>query len=580
MGQTSAIIDDFNKGEVSPLSMAKLSSSEVKDGVAYCENLIPDPRGPLIPRQGFKHVDEIDCESKYISIYTFEMYEGKSICLVLHDNKLSIYNASTGQYMQQVDSPYTADLLHGVDRTDHNVSVYTSTDAKSLYFLHKSVIPWKLAIEDLETIQENLIDATFTETPFTDIPEQWTGDNYPTCLTFFQDRSWWAGCVLNPETIWASKSQDHEVMTLGSGDNDGLMFVLQHHGLVKWLTGHQDLLIGTSFGEYIATSEEGVITPSDINIDIQSAYGSKSIQPEFIGDEVLYVSPDGRKLRSMWYKWLEAGWKSIDLTFHGNHMTTGTIKDISYVRDPYSTIYFLTGTNQILSCSYLRSNDYSTIGFARITPATNMTKVVAMATIQDRGTSSLWIGAQTEVNGVTQVHLMKQDTKDIYEEQLVMLDNYSEFSPSGTYIDGLEYLEGQEVDIIGDDAILPSQVVVDGSVTLDYQYDVVQVGHAYTQKMITLPYIIYGQSQMGHQMKHWNKIFVSLLNSFPPLINGKRPPTRNVKTPMGDGEPSQTGLTNVTDIGWDREGKITIEQDIPRALMILGIYGELSLEEV
>jgi hypothetical protein len=97
--------------------------------------------------------------------------------------------------------------------------------------------------------------------------------------------------------------------------------------------------------------------------------------------------------------------------------------------------------------------------------------------------------------------------------------------------------------------------------------------------MTTLPFIVYAES-MGHQMKSWNKYWVSVLNSFPPLVNGKRTPTRNASTPLGTGEPDRSGLSQVEGSGWDREGKITITQDIPRTLIILGIYGEIALRSV
>lgn len=578
----SVIIDNFSKGEVSPLALARLSSAEVRDGLAYAENLTPDPRGPMISRQGFAHRAVVPNTLPYGLIFQFEMYEGKTLVLVFVDNKVKVYNAKTKAYMQEVSSPYTTNLLVGTDRTQDNVVGVVAPDATKMYFLHRSVAPWVMTITDLSPVQENLVSITFAAVAFTAKPAEWTGDNHPIVLTFFQDRSWWAGTMKNPETFWGSKSgaANHHNMTLGANAADAVKFVLQQHGLIKWMTGYKDLLIGTSFGEYIATSNGGVIIPSDIHIDVQSAYGSKAIQPEFIGDEVLYISPDGRKLRSMWWKWMENGWKSIDLTFYSDHLSFSGIKQLAYVRDPYSKIYMLTGNNTILSSSYLRVNDESTIGFSRIVLAPELS-IISMNVIQLLGNSSLWVLAQTEVEGTTQLHLMEMDSRDIYNEELVLLDNYTETTmTSGSYeIDGLDYLEGQTITIMADNALLPEQVVVDGKITLEDTYETIHIGHTYSQKITTLPFIMY-QESMGHQMKFWNKYWLSLLRSFPPLINGKRPPTRNAITPMGTGEPDRTGLTQVEGEGWDREGRITIEQDIPRSLIILGIYGELAMRQV
>lgn len=36
---------------------------------------------------------------------------------------------------------------------------------------------------------------------FTSTPSEWTGSNYPSVCTFFQGRSWWAGCPNNPSKL-------------------------------------------------------------------------------------------------------------------------------------------------------------------------------------------------------------------------------------------------------------------------------------------------------------------------------------------------------------------------------------------
>jgi hypothetical protein len=579
-----AIIDDFSRGEVSPLTLAKLASLEVRNGLDTLINMDPDPRGPLIGRQGTIHRYTIPATAPYCTLIEWELYEGKTLVLIFYDNKLDIYNLTAGAITTHVGvtTPYTDALLHGASHDRYNLEAEISPDNTTMRLVHSSVTPYLLTIADLATPSETTFTVTLAAITFTDKPAEWTGTNFPSCCTFMQDRCWYSGCEKNPVTFWGSKSgaANYNTMTLGTLADDAVKFSLQWYGLIKWLAGHQNLLIGSSSGEFVASAADGAIEPGDVDVDPQSAHGSKRLQPEFIGDEVLYVSSDGRKLRSMWWRWVESGWKSIDLTFMAEHLTAAGIKDINYARDPSSQIWAITAADKIISCMYRRTNeDTSAIGWSRFELGNGIGKPVALCCPKVNGRSVTVVAAQVTVNGATKLHLMSQDTKDIYTDTLVMLDNYTRVVPTTATITGLTQYEGQAVDIVADGAVLPRQTVTSGSITLDAVYGEVFIGRSYRQKFVTLPYIVY-EKQLAHPMKRWNKIWLMLHNSFPPLINGKRPATRYPDTPMGQGDPPISGLVMVTNSGWDREAKITIEQDIPKPLAVLGIYGEVNLETV
>ena len=678
--------------------LGRLASAEVRNGVAYLNNMIPDPRGPVISRQGFEHIATITSTANRATIIGMELYEGKSLIFALHDDKCSVYNATTKQFIKTVTTPYTDVLLHGANGDEHNVSVFISPGADQIYFLHPSVAPWGGPVSDTSPAYDNTLTFGPATVSFTGTPSEWTGDNYPTCMTWFQDRTWWAGCKDDPETFWGSKTGDHEDMTLGATDSDGVSYELQHGGLIRWLSGYRTLLIGTEFAEHIATaSNNGPITPSDIQIEIQSAYGSTGIQPEFIGDEVIYVSPDRRKVRAMYYKLLDSGWKSQDVTFTGEHLTYDQIKDIAYSRDPYSMIYILTKEDDLVVCSYRNPvNQEQIVGWSRITPAAEITKITGITTVADYGTSSVVIAAQTLEDGSPALHIMQQRMDDIYENDLVVLDNCyastpivddtpesadwtletgwdeatgggvwtvdgTQVAPSRMLLDayltegrkyklifdvgvtyapvetpavyngtsllgnvedeatnsyefvadddflsisafpsvtttisnlilydletggrlvvGLSHLKGHTVKLICDGTIKDDIYITGDTYTVDDDYTQVAIGHDYTQQMNTMPFILL-ENAMAHQMKRWNKIYVALLNSYPPLIDDVRVPDREVSTPMGTTGNEITGLVTASAIGWDRYGSLEIKQNIAKSMIITGIYGEIAVKGV
>jgi hypothetical protein len=118
-------------------------------------------------------------------------------------------------------------------------------------------------------------------------------------------------------------------------------------------------------------------------------------------------------------------------------------------------------------------------------------------------------------------------------------------------------------------------------VALDYPAETIQVGLGYTSRLRTLPIEMARQAgSSASYLKSWNKIFVRLLGSARPMINGVRPPVRNEETVMGLREPNRTEDVSVASLGWDLYGSITIEQDIPLPFTVLGIFGELDQENI
>ena len=80
---------------------------------------------------------------------------------------------------------------------------------------------------------------------------------------------------------------------------------------------------------------------------------------------------------------------------------------------------------------------------------------------------------------------------------------------------------------------------------------------------------------VGH-VSGWNKVGVRLLDSGLPKINGVRPPDRSPSTNFDTPEPSFTGDAFITAVGYSTLAQITIEEDLPIKMTVVGIFGELN----
>lgn len=398
-------------------------------------------------------------------------------------------------------------------------------------------------------------------------PADWVALNYPNVVTVFQGRLWFARTPDKLQTFWASQSGDYYNFDKGTGlDNEALEFDLATQGEIEWMRGQKNLLLGTDLGEHRIDSQTGIITPSDIDIRQQSAYGSATlIQAQNIGDQVLYVSADNFKVRALTFDTFQQGWYSPDLTWISEHITRAGIKEIHFARDPSTLILCLLNDGTVAICTYDRSQQSLGWGLFDL----GSLDIVSMAVVNGAQGSTI-IGAGKQDNGVMSL-LLSPSALAIPANMDSAIIRPIEV---GNIVTGLEHLEGMTVVIKVDDAVHPDKVVSSGQVTLDYDGTLAIVGLSYTSRLKTLPLDVGSQGGSGSgNLKHWAKIYVRLIDSEVPKINGIRPPTRSPATPMDEVEPARTQDIQATDLGRTRAAQITVEQDLPLKLEILNLFG-------
>jgi hypothetical protein len=126
--------------------------------------------------------------------------------------------------------------------------IYFAQSADTLYIAHSNHAPSKLT--RTSHTSWTLADLTFASAPSNFASG--TGEN-PRCVTFFEERLYWAGTDNQPQTIWASKSGDFLNMDQGTGlDDESVEFTLATDdvNVIRWMKASDVLLIGTVGGEF------------------------------------------------------------------------------------------------------------------------------------------------------------------------------------------------------------------------------------------------------------------------------------------------------------------------------------------
>ena len=105
-------------------------------------------------------------------------------------------------------------------------------------------------------------------------------------------------------------------------------------GAIKWVRGKQVMLVGTDLHEDIIVSATQVVSGVDAQLIRQSAYGSASIQAQDIGDQVLFVSREQIKLRSLNFNFDTQAWVAHDISYYAQGITIPGIMDVAYQQRP------------------------------------------------------------------------------------------------------------------------------------------------------------------------------------------------------------------------------------------------------
>ena len=569
------LLESFAAGEITPKLFSRSTTAAYLNGAAILENCVTTTHGPTQRRGGLKFIRRD--QSSVVRLMKYKHDRNTAFLLVLLESGvLLVIDVSFGvtpTLETTLAHPYADDAL---DELQYDAP----PNKKEVIIVGGGVQMQQITYDpdgatgaDRWTINAYAVDNK---------PAVWTGTNWPRTITYYQGRMWLASTDEQPETIWASQSGDFDDFFLGEADDDGLEYTVSEKGRIEWMVGVRTLLFGSASGEHVATDSNGgpgVLTPSELDINQQSAFGSRAMQPIKIGNLILYVSPDGKKIRDVGYQWEEDGWLSRDITFISEHMAKkDPIVRMAFAQHPENHLWAITESGKLQGGTYeLSTKDITaeTVGWHRHFTQGQFKDVV---NIDVAGTSQTYFASTRTLPGEVDPYIYIE----IYDPE-VYLDSYEVVDlAGGTRITGVTHLAGLEVRPLVDGAVQP-KVTLDASGEADVLYpgNECYVGLSYLPKIKTLPLDLQMPNERGSataHVKRWNKIFVRVLESAKPIINGIRPPTRHPATPMDTAELPVSDNIEVSNFGWDRFAQVTIEQDLPVPMTITGVFGEVAQE--
>lgn len=338
-------------------------------------------------------------------------------------------------------------------------------------------------------------DQNFEPDTATTPKEDWNpfeGGNNPATVAFHQQRLVLGGTKDDPASFFMSRTGDYENFRKSRPlqDDDPVEYMLASGSIdeIRWMASFGDLLIGTSGAEYKATSSGAAITSSDVQISVQSYWGSSGLAPLIIGQSVMHCQRSGSHVRDLYYSWESDGYAGNDLSLLASQLVESHhIMQWAFQQSPGSNIWAVRDDGVLLCLTYMK--EQNVYGWSR---HVTQGKVLSVAVISGSQEDVVMLVVEREVGGAKKYFLERlagrfRDTDGIEEAFYVDGGLTSRRETAAEMMTGLGHLEGADVVALADGSPVEGLTVTDGAVTLPYAAKVVTVGLNYVSALSPLP---------------------------------------------------------------------------------------------
>jgi hypothetical protein len=398
---------------------------------------------------------------------------------------------------------FTAYTSGGTATEIYNIATpYAVADLPALRFVQSAdtmfIVHPSYAIRTLTRSADN--NWTFATPTITGTPDPAlnTGtDDYPSVVTFFEQRLVYGATNNNPQTLWFSKNGDYSNFTAGTGADDALIYTIASNQVnaIRYLSATRVLTIGTTGGEYVLTAtSDGPITPTTTLIRKYSNYGAAAIEPVQVADVTLFVQRGGRKVREFRYVGdiNVAAYQAPDITIVAEHITAGGLSAFAYQQEPDGVIWAVRADGSLIGVTYRREEEVVAWHKHVIGGEFDGGQAIveSIATLpSDTGEDELYMIVKRTINGVTKryVELMRPFDFGGVTTGAFFVDSGLRYDGSAIgSLKGLYHLEGETVTVLANGASHPNRVVADGGVSLAYSSTTAAIGYGYTSSMQTM----------------------------------------------------------------------------------------------
>ena len=522
------------------------------------------------------------------------------ITAVNSDGKESLATSETSVTLNEITTTYGV-RVSWTASVDSDIEYYRVYRDASGSTYQTSVYSW---IGDTETtnFEDYNIAPDTSDSPPTDFLPFAGADDKPAAVGYFQQRQIFANTNDNPQDIFATQIGDYESMRFSrpARANDAVFFTLKSTKVneIRHIVDMDSLIFFTSGGEWKLTEgQDRVLSPFTIGMRRQSSWGSSWAKPAEVGDSIVFIQEKGNKVRDLYLEVSgnQGKYTGNELSVMAYHLFQGyQIEELAYAEEPNSVLWCVRDDGKLLGLTYKREHGVWAWHQHKTLNADGTDAVIeSIAVISDGNRDVPYLTVKRTVNSVTQrfVERLEADYNPNTDEVADSwhLDSAVEYSgAAATVFTGMDHLDGDDVYGLADGNVVGPLTVSSGSVTIPNASEKVLLGLRY-QPVIQDLDVEPGEikaSYQGRQLKVSN-VAIKFKNSrggwvAPVEDDGTIGTYYEIKPRYDSDAYTALDLKSFTqevtvDSGWEKGGRIRIEQRDPLPMTILSTTKDVDI---
>lgn len=297
---------------------------------------------------------------------------------------------------------------------------------------------------------------------------------FPAAVGLHEGRLWFGGSAHQPQTLWASVSNDFENFRRSTLDDGAMAVTLaaESSNSIRWLSSTTALLIGTGGEEWaLRSAQDGAaITPTSIRVERQSGYSSMNLGALMAHEVTVFVQRDGRRIRQLSYTDAQQSYTAADLTVLAPHVTLGGVRQVAFQQAPTAILWVVTEDGKLAGMTFEREQNV----FGWHVHETDGV-IESVAVLHGTPADEVWVAVKRTIGGAVRRHVERMDLRAMASDwtvpgKLIYLDSAKAYD-----FDPQEEGDGEEANdearardglVSGGGAERPLEAVVTAGLTL------------------------------------------------------------------------------------------------------------------
>lgn len=456
-------------------------------------------------------------------------------------------------------------------------------DYYNVYRRYAGVFAFIGQTDQLELTDEGILADVSRTPPRAQNPFLGTG-NYPSAVTYFEQRRVFGGTLNAPQTEWLTRSGTESNLdtSIPSRDDDALSFRIaaREANSIIHLVPLQVLLTMTQAGEF-RVGDGSVLTPASLSVKPQSYVGSGPATPQIVNNNLVFAAARGGHIRELGFSNDAGGYITGDLSLRATHLFDGLqIVDMAQTKAPYPVVWAVSTNGKLLGMTYIPEqgvnawHQHSTKG-----------SYESVAVVAEGDEDAQYFIVKRTINGSVVRYVERRASRRFVERaDAFFVDAGVRYvgPPISALSEGLAHLEGEEVAILADGAVLPRQTVTGGTLSLERPASKINIGIPITARIKTLPFAQemqgYGQGRPKNVSEIWLRFFESGGVFAGPDFERLYETKMRRDEDLGDAPDLRTGEVSLkVSPTWSDDGALCIEQTDPLPVTLLSLSMEVAV---